>query len=242
MNPPTARPASGGLVWFDEPAPPRATEQLSRERIVAAAIGLADREPPARSPCGPSPPRSARAARWPCTATSGARTGWPTSWSTRSTGRSRSAGPGLAARPARAGPHRLGCGPAAPLVRPAGLQPPAARSRRPPPLRRRAGRARAARPRCGHPDGIRQHRARPCPGLGPGPARGAGHARRHRPAHRRRPGPRGRALPGAHRRRRPAPPLQPLGRRPSPLRARPAVVRQVLDWLLDGLATLVPPS
>ena len=40
-----ARPASaGGLVWFDEPAPPRATEQLSRERIVTAAIGLADRE------------------------------------------------------------------------------------------------------------------------------------------------------------------------------------------------------
>ena len=40
-----ARPASaGGLVWLDEPAPPRATEQLSRERIVTAAIGLADRE------------------------------------------------------------------------------------------------------------------------------------------------------------------------------------------------------
>src|SRR5687768_16809107 len=32
----------GGLVWFDEPAPPRASEQLSRERIVAAAIALAD--------------------------------------------------------------------------------------------------------------------------------------------------------------------------------------------------------
>lgn len=31
-----------GLVWFDEPAPPRATEQLSRERVVAAAIALAD--------------------------------------------------------------------------------------------------------------------------------------------------------------------------------------------------------
>jgi AcrR family transcriptional regulator len=43
--PAAARPASaGGLVWFDEPAPPRATEQLSRERIVTAAIGLADRE------------------------------------------------------------------------------------------------------------------------------------------------------------------------------------------------------
>jgi AcrR family transcriptional regulator len=38
------RPVPGGLVWFDEPAPPRATEQLSRERIVAAALELADRE------------------------------------------------------------------------------------------------------------------------------------------------------------------------------------------------------
>jgi AcrR family transcriptional regulator len=36
---------SGGLVWFDEPAPPRATEQLSRGKIVAAAVELADREP-----------------------------------------------------------------------------------------------------------------------------------------------------------------------------------------------------
>jgi AcrR family transcriptional regulator len=35
----------GGLVWFDEPAPPRATEQLSRDRIVAAAMGLADHAP-----------------------------------------------------------------------------------------------------------------------------------------------------------------------------------------------------
>jgi AcrR family transcriptional regulator len=42
----SGRPAgSGGLVWFDEPAPPRATEQLSRDRIVAAAVELADREP-----------------------------------------------------------------------------------------------------------------------------------------------------------------------------------------------------
>jgi AcrR family transcriptional regulator len=32
----------GGLVWFDEPPPPPATEQLSRERVVAAAIALAD--------------------------------------------------------------------------------------------------------------------------------------------------------------------------------------------------------
>ena len=32
---------SGGLVWFDGPAPPRG-ERLSRERIVAAAIALAD--------------------------------------------------------------------------------------------------------------------------------------------------------------------------------------------------------
>ncbi|MEV0276997.1 TetR/AcrR family transcriptional regulator [Streptomyces sp. NPDC050610] len=38
------RPASGGLVWFDEPAPPRRTEQLSRERIVSAAMDMADRE------------------------------------------------------------------------------------------------------------------------------------------------------------------------------------------------------
>lgn len=34
-------PRPGGLVWFDEPDPPRG-EQLSRERIVAAAIALAD--------------------------------------------------------------------------------------------------------------------------------------------------------------------------------------------------------
>ncbi|HLU59791.1 MAG TPA: TetR/AcrR family transcriptional regulator C-terminal domain-containing protein [Pseudonocardia sp.] len=32
-----------GLVWFDDPAPPRG-EQLSRERIVAAAIALADED------------------------------------------------------------------------------------------------------------------------------------------------------------------------------------------------------
>lgn len=37
----TAKPP-GGLVWFDEPPPPPATEQLSRERVVAAAIALAD--------------------------------------------------------------------------------------------------------------------------------------------------------------------------------------------------------
>src|SRR5690349_9894115 len=33
--------AAMSLVWFDEPAPPR-SEGLSRERIVAAAIALAD--------------------------------------------------------------------------------------------------------------------------------------------------------------------------------------------------------
>ncbi|MEU7871891.1 TetR/AcrR family transcriptional regulator C-terminal domain-containing protein [Dactylosporangium sp. NPDC049140] len=38
-------PEPGGLVWFDAPAPPRTTEPLSRERIVAAATELADREP-----------------------------------------------------------------------------------------------------------------------------------------------------------------------------------------------------
>jgi AcrR family transcriptional regulator len=38
-------PGSGGLVWFDQPPPPRATPQLSRERVVAAAIELADRQP-----------------------------------------------------------------------------------------------------------------------------------------------------------------------------------------------------
>ena len=32
------------MVWFDEPPPPRATPQLSRARIVAAAIDLADRQ------------------------------------------------------------------------------------------------------------------------------------------------------------------------------------------------------
>ncbi|HEY3978050.1 MAG TPA: TetR/AcrR family transcriptional regulator C-terminal domain-containing protein [Streptosporangiaceae bacterium] len=45
MNPPARPPGSGGLVWFDEPAPPRATEQLSRGKVVAAAIDLADAEP-----------------------------------------------------------------------------------------------------------------------------------------------------------------------------------------------------
>jgi len=38
-------PEPGGLVWFDEPAPPRTTEPLSRERIVARATELADQEP-----------------------------------------------------------------------------------------------------------------------------------------------------------------------------------------------------
>ncbi|MER7989908.1 TetR/AcrR family transcriptional regulator [Streptomyces noursei] len=46
MTPSERRPASGGLVWFDEPAPPRATEQLSRARIVAAALELADEQVP----------------------------------------------------------------------------------------------------------------------------------------------------------------------------------------------------
>ncbi|HEY2240826.1 MAG TPA: TetR/AcrR family transcriptional regulator [Streptosporangiaceae bacterium] len=32
------------MVWFDEPPPPRASPQLSRDRIVAAAIDLADRQ------------------------------------------------------------------------------------------------------------------------------------------------------------------------------------------------------
>jgi AcrR family transcriptional regulator len=45
MTPPARPPGSGGLVWFDEPAPPRATEQLSRGKVVAAAIDLADAEP-----------------------------------------------------------------------------------------------------------------------------------------------------------------------------------------------------
>ncbi|MFI1628125.1 TetR/AcrR family transcriptional regulator [Streptomyces noursei] len=40
------RPETGGLVWFDAPAPPRATEQLSRDRIVAAAMELADDQVP----------------------------------------------------------------------------------------------------------------------------------------------------------------------------------------------------
>ncbi|MEV5507664.1 TetR/AcrR family transcriptional regulator [Streptomyces orinoci] len=44
MNSSERRPATGGLVWFDEPAPARTTEQLSRERIVSAAIELADEQ------------------------------------------------------------------------------------------------------------------------------------------------------------------------------------------------------
>jgi AcrR family transcriptional regulator len=43
-HPPGPGRPAGGLVWFDEPVPPRATEQLSRDKVVAAAIGLADRE------------------------------------------------------------------------------------------------------------------------------------------------------------------------------------------------------
>ncbi|MFB6572399.1 TetR/AcrR family transcriptional regulator [Streptomyces noursei] len=46
MTPSERRPAPGGLVWFGEPAPPRATEQLSRARIVAAALELADEQLP----------------------------------------------------------------------------------------------------------------------------------------------------------------------------------------------------
>src|ERR1700722_20116857 len=38
-------PGSGGLIWFTGPPPPRATPQLSRERVVATAIELADRQP-----------------------------------------------------------------------------------------------------------------------------------------------------------------------------------------------------
>jgi len=34
-----------GLVWFDHPRPPGTAERLSRERIVAAAMALADDEP-----------------------------------------------------------------------------------------------------------------------------------------------------------------------------------------------------
>ncbi|TDD53963.1 TetR/AcrR family transcriptional regulator [Saccharopolyspora elongata] len=41
----TSAKPPGGLVWFDEPPPPPATTQLSRERIVAAAIALADESP-----------------------------------------------------------------------------------------------------------------------------------------------------------------------------------------------------
>ena len=33
------------MVWFDEPSPPRATPQLSRDRVVGAAAELADRQP-----------------------------------------------------------------------------------------------------------------------------------------------------------------------------------------------------
>src|ERR1700761_4851102 len=33
------------MVWFDTPPPPRATPQLSRDRVVGAAVELADRQP-----------------------------------------------------------------------------------------------------------------------------------------------------------------------------------------------------
>ncbi|MEU9118482.1 TetR/AcrR family transcriptional regulator [Streptomyces sp. NPDC048506] len=46
MTPSERRPVTGGLVWFDEPKPPRATEQLSRERVVTAAVELADDQMP----------------------------------------------------------------------------------------------------------------------------------------------------------------------------------------------------
>jgi len=44
MNAADPGPAAAGLVWFDEPARPKTTEQLSRDRIVAAAIELADQQ------------------------------------------------------------------------------------------------------------------------------------------------------------------------------------------------------
>lgn len=34
-----------GIIWFDHPAPSGAAEQLSRDRIVAAAVAVADSEP-----------------------------------------------------------------------------------------------------------------------------------------------------------------------------------------------------
>src|ERR1700759_1366585 len=33
------------MVWFDTPPPPRAPPQLSRDRVVGAAVELADRQP-----------------------------------------------------------------------------------------------------------------------------------------------------------------------------------------------------
>src|ERR1700759_3213420 len=45
MTPTEREPGPGGLVWFSGPPPPRATPQLSRARVVATAIELADRQP-----------------------------------------------------------------------------------------------------------------------------------------------------------------------------------------------------
>lgn len=45
MTSPRSPEGPGGLVWFDDPAPPPATERLSRERVVAAAIAHADADP-----------------------------------------------------------------------------------------------------------------------------------------------------------------------------------------------------
>jgi AcrR family transcriptional regulator len=43
MTPSDHRPQ--GIIWFSRPEPPGTTEQLSRDRIVAAAMALADSEP-----------------------------------------------------------------------------------------------------------------------------------------------------------------------------------------------------
>jgi len=43
MTPSGDRPS--GLIWFDHPEPSATTEQLSRDRIVTAAMALADSEP-----------------------------------------------------------------------------------------------------------------------------------------------------------------------------------------------------
>ena len=235
-------PGPAGLVWFTGPPPPRATPQLSRERVVATAIELADRQPDRRDhhagagrgagraqPDGPLPLRGQQE-----------RAGRPDG---RPGVRAAHRGPRrrLAARAARPGPQRLGRRAAPPLVRPAGLQPAAAgpdtRSASTTPPWPSWSRSTWTRPRgwgSSQPCSARSSdpgwpcwRSRPC---GPGPAWPP------RPTWTKRPRRTwsGSPPPGPTRTSPAGPPTPSATPLPFPR------FEQILDWLLDGLASTLP--